>query len=41
VQTWGRLNGEYGTTFKIDGIPGARSRAVEAILYTKAKAAQR
>jgi hypothetical protein len=41
VQTWGRANGEYGTTFKIDGIPGARSRAVEAILYTKAKAAQR
>jgi hypothetical protein len=37
VQTWGRAHGQYGPTFEIDGIPGPRSRAVEAKVYLLAK----
>ena len=41
VQTWGRLNDEYGPRFQVDGIPGARTRQVEAVIYGKAKAAHK
>jgi len=37
VQTWGRLHGLYGPTYKIDGIPGPRTRIVEAAIYKAAK----
>ena len=33
VQTWGRLHGLYGPTYVIDGIPGPRTRAVEAVIF--------
>jgi hypothetical protein len=41
VQTWGRLHDQYGPNYQIDGIPGPRSRTVEAVVYAKAKAAKR
>lgn len=39
VQTWGRENRIYGAGFKIDGIPGPRTRQVEAVIVLRAKAA--
>jgi hypothetical protein len=37
VQQWGRLHNLYGPTYWIDGVPGPRTRAVEAIVYGTAK----
>jgi hypothetical protein len=39
VQTWGRIHHQYGDTFHIDGVPGPRTRDVEAAVYKAAKAA--
>lgn len=39
VQTWGHLHNLYGQGYIIDGIPGPRSRAVEAAIYAAAKKA--
>jgi hypothetical protein len=39
VQTWGRKHGQYGPTFHIDGVPGPRTRQVEAAAFKAAKAA--
>jgi hypothetical protein len=39
VQTWGRYEHLYGPTYKIDGVPGPRSRAVESTVYVRARAA--
>lgn len=37
VQTWGRKNDVYGSAYVIDGVPGPRTRQVEAIIYKLAK----
>lgn len=39
VQQWGRDHGLYGPTYIIDGIPGPRTRVVEAAIYAAAKKA--
>jgi hypothetical protein len=39
VQTWGRIHHQYGPTFHIDGVPGPRTRQVEAAAFKAAKAA--
>lgn len=39
VQSWGRRNGVYGSTFHIDGIPGPRTRQVEAIIVKRIRTA--
>jgi hypothetical protein len=41
VQKWGREQGVYGSTYKIDGIVGPRTRQVEAIILKRAKAAKK
>lgn len=41
VQMWGRVHGKYGTEYLIDKIPGPRTRQVEAMILTKAKAVGR
>ncbi len=39
VQAWGRQNGIYGAGYIIDGIPGPRTRNVEAVILKRAQAA--
>lgn len=38
VQLWGRATGIYGTAYRIDGIPGPRTRYVEGQIELRAKA---
>jgi hypothetical protein len=39
VQTWGRIHKLYGPTYRIDGVPGPRTRFVEAAIYAAARKA--